>query len=141
MTLPLTPRLDRSMEPTTAVETTSTQLFGLAPILWLALPAVLAAPRPELPNASTYAWLPDNIYNKSVNSLSPLALDRTVFPRCTKKSPQKPAKPLNSLEDLAHTVDERFVVTYPVEYPSSTAPSMEETLINLDCLLAWCQLV
>ncbi|KAJ9068553.1 hypothetical protein DSO57_1027475, partial [Entomophthora muscae] len=34
-------------------------------------------------------------------------------PRRTKKSPQKPAKPLNSLEDLAHTVDERFVVAYP----------------------------
>ncbi|KAJ9049229.1 hypothetical protein DSO57_1026830 [Entomophthora muscae] len=83
MTLPLTPRPDRSMEPTAAAESTSTQLFGvlhitltglvdsmvpnsrpwsllgqsasynikLAPILWWALPAGLAAPHPELPNA------------------------------------------------------------------------------------------
>ncbi|KAJ9057466.1 hypothetical protein DSO57_1022414 [Entomophthora muscae] len=54
--------------------------------------------------------------------LPPLALNRTVFPRHTKKSPQKPAKPLISLEDLAHTVDERFVVAYPVESPPSSAP-------------------
>ncbi|KAJ9060753.1 hypothetical protein DSO57_1027559 [Entomophthora muscae] len=73
----------------------------------------------------------------AVNSLPPLALNRTVFPCCTKKSPQKPAKPLNSLEDLAHTVDEKFVVAYPVESPPFSAPSMEETLIELDDLLAW----
>ncbi|KAJ9057105.1 hypothetical protein DSO57_1025752 [Entomophthora muscae] len=30
----------------------------LAPILWWALPAGSAAPCPELPNASTYSWLP-----------------------------------------------------------------------------------
>ncbi|KAJ9064864.1 hypothetical protein DSO57_1025802 [Entomophthora muscae] len=91
MTPPLTPRLDRPMEPTAAAETTSTQLFGvlyitfsglvdsmvpnsrpwsllgqyvsyiikLAPILWWALLTISAAPRPEPPNASTYAWLPD----------------------------------------------------------------------------------
>ncbi|KAJ9073780.1 hypothetical protein DSO57_1012771 [Entomophthora muscae] len=46
-------------------------------------------------------------------SLPPLALDRTIFPRHTKTSAQKPAKPLNSLEDLAHTIDERFVLAYP----------------------------
>ncbi|KAJ9074413.1 hypothetical protein DSO57_1006973 [Entomophthora muscae] len=92
MTPPLTPRPDRPLEPTTAAETTSTQLFGvlyitltglvdsmvpnsrplsllgqyvsyiikLAPILWWALPAGLAAPHPELPNASTYDWLPES---------------------------------------------------------------------------------
>ncbi|KAJ9061891.1 hypothetical protein DSO57_1016128 [Entomophthora muscae] len=91
MTLPLTPRPNRPLEPTTAAKTTSTQLFGvlyitltglvdsmvpnsgpwsllgqsvsyiikLAPILWWALPTGLAAPHPELPNASTYDWLPD----------------------------------------------------------------------------------
>ncbi|KAJ9064509.1 hypothetical protein DSO57_1029882 [Entomophthora muscae] len=34
-------------------------IIKLAPILWWALPTGLAAPRPESPNASTYAWLPD----------------------------------------------------------------------------------
>ncbi|KAJ9074723.1 hypothetical protein DSO57_1003778 [Entomophthora muscae] len=90
MTLPLTPSLDLPMEPSTAAETTSTQIFGvlyitltglmdymvpnsgpwsllrqsvsyiikLAPILWWALPAGLASPCPEPPNASTYAWFP-----------------------------------------------------------------------------------
>ncbi|KAJ9069911.1 hypothetical protein DSO57_1013849 [Entomophthora muscae] len=48
-----------------------------------------------------------------VKSLLPLALDRTIFLRRTKKSGQKLAKPLNSLEDLAHTIDERFVLAYP----------------------------
>ncbi|KAJ9079050.1 hypothetical protein DSO57_1039550 [Entomophthora muscae] len=48
-----------------------------------------------------------------VKSLPPLALDRSIFLRCTKKSPQKPAKPLNYLEDLAHKVEERFVLAYP----------------------------
>ncbi|KAJ9086989.1 hypothetical protein DSO57_1037725 [Entomophthora muscae] len=86
MTPPLTPRPDCPREPTAAAETTSTQLFGvlyitlielvdsmvpnsgpwsllgqsLAPILWWALPAGLAAPHPEPPNASTYDWLPDS---------------------------------------------------------------------------------
>ncbi|KAJ9060656.1 hypothetical protein DSO57_1028606 [Entomophthora muscae] len=91
MTLPLIPRPDHPMKPTTAAETTSIQLLGvlyitltglvdsmvpnsrpwsllgqsvsyiikLEPILWWALPSSLAAPHPKLPNASTYAWLPD----------------------------------------------------------------------------------
>ncbi|KAJ9054402.1 hypothetical protein DSO57_1015031 [Entomophthora muscae] len=87
MTPPLTPRPDCPLKPTAAAKTTSTQLFGvlyitlkglvdsvvpnsrpwsllsrsLAPILWWALPAGLAAPHPELPNDSTYDWLPDNM--------------------------------------------------------------------------------
>ncbi|KAJ9071305.1 hypothetical protein DSO57_1038232 [Entomophthora muscae] len=56
---------------------------------------------------------PNHLDTLVVNSLPPLALDRTIFPRRTKKSAQKPVKPLNSLEDLAHTIDERFVMTYP----------------------------
>ncbi|KAJ9070757.1 hypothetical protein DSO57_1004349 [Entomophthora muscae] len=35
-------------------------IIKLAPILWWALPAGLAQPHPEPPNASTYAWLPDS---------------------------------------------------------------------------------
>ncbi|KAJ9055133.1 hypothetical protein DSO57_1007358 [Entomophthora muscae] len=34
----------------------------LAPILWWALPTGPDVPCPESPNASTYAWLPDNHY-------------------------------------------------------------------------------
>ncbi|KAJ9089288.1 hypothetical protein DSO57_1014423 [Entomophthora muscae] len=34
-------------------------IIKLAPILWWALPAGLAPPYPEPPNASTYAWLSD----------------------------------------------------------------------------------
>ncbi|KAJ9084486.1 hypothetical protein DSO57_1023948 [Entomophthora muscae] len=34
-------------------------IIKLAPILWWALPTGLAVPRPESPNASSYAWLPD----------------------------------------------------------------------------------
>ncbi|KAJ9063075.1 hypothetical protein DSO57_1004007 [Entomophthora muscae] len=34
-------------------------IIKLAPILWWALPAGLAAPHPKLPNASIYDWLPD----------------------------------------------------------------------------------
>ncbi|KAJ9085534.1 hypothetical protein DSO57_1012994 [Entomophthora muscae] len=34
-------------------------IIKLAPILWWALPAGLAAPHPKPPNASTYDWLPD----------------------------------------------------------------------------------
>ncbi|KAJ9048363.1 hypothetical protein DSO57_1035743 [Entomophthora muscae] len=36
-------------------------IIKLAPILWWALPAGLAAPHPEPPNAFTYDWLPDMI--------------------------------------------------------------------------------
>ncbi|KAJ9059384.1 hypothetical protein DSO57_1002804 [Entomophthora muscae] len=34
-------------------------IIKLAPILWWALPASLAAPHPKPPNASAYDWLPD----------------------------------------------------------------------------------
>ncbi|KAJ9053187.1 hypothetical protein DSO57_1026665 [Entomophthora muscae] len=34
-------------------------IIKLAPILWWASPTGLAAPCPELPSASTYAWLPE----------------------------------------------------------------------------------
>ncbi|KAJ9087820.1 hypothetical protein DSO57_1029225 [Entomophthora muscae] len=72
-----------------------------------------------------------------VNSLPPLALDCSIFPRRTKKGSKMPAKPLNSLNDLAHTVDERFVLAYPAEPLPLVVPSWEETLVNLDYLLAW----
>ncbi|KAJ9084920.1 hypothetical protein DSO57_1019252 [Entomophthora muscae] len=36
-------------------------IIKLAPILWWALPAGLAQPHPKPPNASTYAWFPDNL--------------------------------------------------------------------------------
>ncbi|KAJ9082558.1 hypothetical protein DSO57_1003330 [Entomophthora muscae] len=65
-----------------------------------------------------------------------LGLNR--FPCRTKKGPKVTAKPLNSLGDLAHTVDERFVLAYPADLPALVAPSWEETLINLDYLLSWC---
>ncbi|KAJ9078317.1 hypothetical protein DSO57_1007873 [Entomophthora muscae] len=54
------------------------------------------------------------------------------------------AKPLQNLEDLAHTVDERFVLAFLAEvliYPLESPPNAEETLIQLDCLLSWCCLV
>ncbi|KAJ9084764.1 hypothetical protein DSO57_1020841 [Entomophthora muscae] len=50
-------------------------------------------------------------------------------------------KPLQNLEDLAHTVDERFVLAFLAEVPISpleSPPIAEETLIQLDCLLSWC---
>ncbi|KAJ9058175.1 hypothetical protein DSO57_1015016 [Entomophthora muscae] len=59
-------------------------------------------------------------------------------PHCTRKSPKIPAKLLDSLEDLAHTVDKRFVLAYPMDPLALVAPSWEEMLINLDYLLAWC---
>ncbi|KAJ9056112.1 hypothetical protein DSO57_1036402 [Entomophthora muscae] len=94
MTLPLTLQPNRPVDPPTAMETTSTQLFGvlyitltgmvdivvpnsgpwsllgqsvsyiikLVPILWWALPNGLVVPRLELPNASTYAWLPEKYH-------------------------------------------------------------------------------
>ena len=74
-----------------------------------------------------------------VNLLTPLALDRNVFPCRNKKNLKTPTKTLNSLEDLAHTVDERFVLAYPVASPSLTAPPWEETLTKLDFLLAECR--
>ncbi|KAJ9063286.1 hypothetical protein DSO57_1001724 [Entomophthora muscae] len=62
MTPPLTPRLNRPLEPTNTAETTSTQLFE-------ALPASSAAPHPEPSNASTYDWLPEMHSQKSSLSL------------------------------------------------------------------------
>ncbi|KAJ9072814.1 hypothetical protein DSO57_1023221 [Entomophthora muscae] len=81
------------------------------------------------------AWLKPTLV--FVNSLPPLALDCSIFPRRTKKGSKTPAKPLNSLNDLAHTVDERFVLAYPAEPLPLVVPSWEETLVNLDYLLAW----
>ncbi|KAJ9059920.1 hypothetical protein DSO57_1036439 [Entomophthora muscae] len=71
----------------------------------------------------------------------PLALDRDVFPRPSKKVAHVQAKPLQNLENLAHTVDKRFVLAFPAEVPISPLefpPTAEETLIQLDCLLSWC---
>ncbi|KAJ9051474.1 hypothetical protein DSO57_1004211 [Entomophthora muscae] len=109
MTPPLTPRPDHPLEPTAAAKTTSTQLFGvlyitltglvdsmvpnsrpwsllgqsLAPILWWALPAGLAASHPKPPNASTYDWLPDKL-NQGLSSivLNPAvtcSVDRSIY--------------------------------------------------------------
>ncbi|KAJ9068854.1 hypothetical protein DSO57_1024507 [Entomophthora muscae] len=39
-------------------------IIKLAPILWWALPAGLAAPHPKLPNASAYDWLPESCWNE-----------------------------------------------------------------------------
>ncbi|KAJ9052053.1 hypothetical protein DSO57_1038074 [Entomophthora muscae] len=70
-----------------------------------------------------------------------LTLYRTIVLCRTKKSAQKPAKPLNSLEDLAHTIDERFVLAYPSQVVNTGALdsvlTWEKSLINLDHFLAW----
>ncbi|KAJ9086879.1 hypothetical protein DSO57_1039021, partial [Entomophthora muscae] len=60
MTPLLTLQPDCPMKPFTATKTTSPQMFGLAPILWWALPTGPAVPRPDSPNASPYAWLPNS---------------------------------------------------------------------------------
>ncbi|KAJ9067720.1 hypothetical protein DSO57_1036279 [Entomophthora muscae] len=89
MTPPSTLQPNCPIELLTAANTMSTQLFGvlyitltemidsmapksglwsflgLAPILWWALPTGPAVPRPESPNASTYAWLPDTGSNSA----------------------------------------------------------------------------
>lgn len=72
----------------------------------------------------------------AVNLLPPLALDHTIFPRRTRKGPKISAKLLNSLGDLAHTVDERFVLAYPADTLPLVAPPWEKMLVNLDYLLA-----
>ncbi|KAJ9052058.1 hypothetical protein DSO57_1038027 [Entomophthora muscae] len=77
-------------------------------------------------------------FDVTVNPLPPLALDQTVFPCRTKKSPKIMAELLNSLGDLAHTVDEIFFLAYPADPLALVVPAWEETLINLDYLLAWC---
>ncbi|KAJ9050239.1 hypothetical protein DSO57_1016383 [Entomophthora muscae] len=72
----------------------------------------------------------------------PLALDQDVFPRPSKKVARVQAKPLQNLEDLAHTVDKCFVLAFPAEVlisPLESPPNVEETLIQLDCLLSWCR--
>lgn len=74
----------------------------------------------------------------------PLALDWDVFPRPLKKVACVQAKPLQNLEDLAHTVDKRFVLTFLAKVlisPLESPPTADETLIWLDCLLSWCRLV
>ncbi|KAJ9075667.1 hypothetical protein DSO57_1033705 [Entomophthora muscae] len=72
------------------------------------------------------------IHTLSVNSLPPLALNQPVFPCCTKKGPKVLAKLLHLLGDLAHTVDERFVLAYPADPLALVALAWEETLVNLD---------
>ncbi|KAJ9084890.1 hypothetical protein DSO57_1019395 [Entomophthora muscae] len=74
----------------------------------------------------------------------PLALDRDVFSRPSKKMARVQAKPLQNLEDLAHTVDGCFVLAFLAKVlisPLESPPTAEETLIWLDCLLSWCCLV
>ncbi|KAJ9052769.1 hypothetical protein DSO57_1030918 [Entomophthora muscae] len=116
--------------PPDSHNTMRTNLHGSSPIF-------LSQPIPESnwnpTGEAGWAW--------NVKSLPPLALDRTIFPHRTKKSAQKPAKPLNSLEDSAHTIDERFVLAYPSQVVNNgsldSVPTWEESLINLDYLLAW----
>ncbi|KAJ9076516.1 hypothetical protein DSO57_1025493 [Entomophthora muscae] len=76
-----------------------------------------------------------------VDNLTFQALDRTIFLHRSKKSTQKLAKPLNSLKDLAYTIDEIFVLAYPSQVVNTnvmnSVPTWEESLINLDYLLAW----
>ncbi|KAJ9075279.1 hypothetical protein DSO57_1037631 [Entomophthora muscae] len=70
------------------------------------------------------------------------ALNQDVFPRPSKKAGHVQAKPLQNLEDLAHTVDVRFVLVFTAESPIpslESPPTMKETLIQLDCLLSCCQ--
>ncbi|KAJ9074372.1 hypothetical protein DSO57_1007220 [Entomophthora muscae] len=64
----------------------------------------------------------------------------TLNPRVatSAKGSKTPAISLHSLNDLAYTVDERFVLAYPADPLPLVAPSWEETLVNLDYLLAWC---
>ncbi|KAJ9090547.1 hypothetical protein DSO57_1001515 [Entomophthora muscae] len=46
--------------PWSLLRQSASYIIKLAPILWWALPAVLAAPHPKLPNASAYDWLPES---------------------------------------------------------------------------------
>ena len=61
---------------------------------------------------------------------SSLALDRAKFPRRTRKSKKLPAKPLQKIEDLAHTVDERFVLTFPPAAPQAPQVKVGEISIG-----------
>ncbi|KAJ9052849.1 hypothetical protein DSO57_1030000 [Entomophthora muscae] len=47
-------------------------IINLAPIIWWALPAGLAQPYPEPPNASTYAWFPEKNTESSLVQLQHL---------------------------------------------------------------------
>ncbi|KAJ9051755.1 hypothetical protein DSO57_1002016 [Entomophthora muscae] len=84
-------------------------------------PLIAALIFPEA-NTSMPVLITEAKHTENVNSLPPLALDRSIFPCCTKK---------------AHTVDERFVLAYPAKPLPLITPSWEETLVNLDYLLAW----
>ncbi|KAJ9077407.1 hypothetical protein DSO57_1017029 [Entomophthora muscae] len=87
MTPPLTPIPGHPLEPTAAAKTTSTQLLGLAPILWWALPAGLAAPHPKPLNASTYDWLPDNdiLFTIGLNKQKKIAAVPPYWGNCRKR--------------------------------------------------------
>ncbi|KAJ9048484.1 hypothetical protein DSO57_1034717 [Entomophthora muscae] len=88
--------------------------------------------------ASLQDWLPSHLQFPGLKPERDLNLGNllrlSIFPHCTKKLAQKPAKPLNSLEDLAHTIDERFVLTYPSQVANNdvlnSVPTWEEYLIN-----------
>ncbi|KAJ9068507.1 hypothetical protein DSO57_1027940 [Entomophthora muscae] len=140
-------------------------IIKLAPILWWALPTGPAVPCPEPPSDSTYDWISDTPDDLCVGVVLPKVLgkngqgvvgqsvdDCKVTPTFSPGSSNIPVldqkcfqyldKPLNSLEDLDHTVDERFVLEYHTQVPPTlpflTCLSIEETLVELDYLLAWC---
>ncbi|KAJ9077836.1 hypothetical protein DSO57_1012874 [Entomophthora muscae] len=95
------------------VKTSLTQLDTVKPILAL----YCKVPRPAISSGQGY-------------------ISKTI-----KKVGRVQAKPLQNLEDLAHTVDERFVLAFTAKTPSTSLkflPTAEETLIQLDCLLSWC---
>ncbi|KAJ9074764.1 hypothetical protein DSO57_1003418 [Entomophthora muscae] len=54
-------------EPWSLLRQYISYIIKLAPILWWALPAGLAQPHPEPPNASTYAWFTDTITYTGAN--------------------------------------------------------------------------
>ena len=58
----------------------------------------------------------------------PLALDRDFFPRRSKKLAKIPAKLLVEVGDLAHTLDERYVLAYP---PPNQPPLFNYPLLKL----------
>ncbi|KAJ9078842.1 hypothetical protein DSO57_1002471 [Entomophthora muscae] len=53
-------------------------IIKLAPILWWALPSSLAAPHPELPNASIYDWIPDTTPTQAVPLDTPTAINQPL---------------------------------------------------------------
>ncbi|KAJ9053191.1 hypothetical protein DSO57_1026669 [Entomophthora muscae] len=82
------------------------------------------------------------IYNSEARTRETDTIYREgCFSQTVKKEACVQANPLQSLENLAHTVDERFVLAFTGETPIpslETPPTVEETLIQLDCLLSWC---